>query len=88
MIHKLILETTNTQKFAIPRGSYILSVRVQGTNIVVYYQFDSDYEQKPIDFFFYGTGNDMPRVEVAGRYLGTVDDPINIGLVWHIFYKY
>jgi hypothetical protein len=82
--YKLVL--TDTQNLVLPAGSQILSVKVQGNDLVLY-ALVSDFvaRQDTVEISIIGTGSPIPQeVVVYSRFLDTV---MQGQFVWHIFYK-
>lgn len=83
-IHKYILGRQGI--IEIPVMATILSVGIQGCEIVLWAKVDTDNKMTTRKFNTYGTGWDMddqPSDETSEVYYGTVTAPE--GYVWHVF---
>ncbi|WP_299078016.1 hypothetical protein [uncultured Paraglaciecola sp.] len=82
-IYKYTLERTDWQEVAIPDDARVLSVMVQGGEICVWAEVDTENELRNWGFWVVGTGNPIPEnCTNNGNHIGSViDGPF----VWHIY---
>lgn len=82
-VYKYELKKTDEQKVALPKGSQVLSVKVQNENIVLYVKVpDKEKETRYIDVFIHGTGHRTN--DKATMFLDTIM-LFGGSLVFHVF---
>lgn len=82
-IYKYPLILQHRQTVKMPLYAKILSVQMQGYQICLWAELDTDDDAGDRTFLIYGTGHEIPEEEEFGRkYIGTIQQE---RLVWHIF---
>jgi hypothetical protein len=79
-IWKYILRLTDKQTLVVPANAEPLSAQVQDGEICVWVLVDLDMPLNDVEFYIYGTGNQLP--EFIGNYISTCQLD---GFVWHVF---
>ena len=80
-IWKFPFEIAGRIEIAMPEGSRVLAVQMQGENPTLWALVNPRCAIQSRFFRIYGTGHGIP--EPPGNYIGTVQDAR--GLVWHVF---
>jgi hypothetical protein len=70
-------------KISIPMKAKILTAQMQGTDIVIWAEVDTDNFNEDRRFTIVGTGWDLGEEPSERTYVATVQEPS--GYVWHIF---
>lgn len=86
-IYKWTLEITDSQVLALPEGAKILTVQMQGRALRLWALIDPTVAKvRQRTFEVFGTGHDMD--EWPRDYIGTVQQPVGVDLVWHVFERH
>lgn len=83
VIYKYTLSLIDRQNIEMPTGYEILSIGVQGSNLVLWAMVDPEMKETKVPIEINGTGNGF--VEFEGeekKYIGTVQLEF---FVWHVF---
>lgn len=85
--YKYQVELKDISKLTLPAGSKIISVAVQGMEIVLYALVDTDIQEKMVfSVLVLGTGHEIPFDLNEYTFLGTVSLSDGM-LMFHIYYK-
>lgn len=81
-IHKHPLLITDKQTIRVPETAHLLCAQLQGGQICIWAEGETEQPYADVDIYIFGTGHKMPYTAWL-TYLSTVQVG---GLVWHVYY--
>lgn len=83
-IYKYPIEIQDRQVLTLPKGSEILTVKMQKDYIFLWALVENTEETEDFEILIYGTGHPIEDVQI--KYISTIQSQIG-SLVFHIFRK-